>query len=58
MSAFERLLVPGCAPGNRGSRRGRTKTAEIEDSMLGPETLSKVLLLQLQQEERQEGVSR
>ena len=36
---------------------GRTKTAEIEDSMLGPETLAKVLLLQLQQEERQEGVS-
>jgi hypothetical protein len=39
------------------ARDGRTKTAEIEDSMLGPETLAKVLLLQLQQEERQEGVS-
>ena len=39
------------------ARDGRTKTAEIEDSMLGPEALAKVLLLQLQQEERQEGVS-
>ena len=39
------------------ARDGRTKTAEIEDSMLGPETLAKVLLLQLQQEERQDGVS-
>jgi hypothetical protein len=39
------------------ARDGRTKTAEIEDSMLGPETLAKMLLLQLQQEERQEGVS-
>ena len=36
---------------------GRTKTAEIEESMLSPETLAKVLLLQLQQEERQDGVS-
>jgi hypothetical protein len=36
---------------------GRTKTAGIEDSMLSPETLAKVLLLQLQQEERQDGVS-
>jgi hypothetical protein len=36
---------------------GRTKTAGIEESMLGPETLAKVLLLQLQQEERQDGVS-
>jgi hypothetical protein len=35
---------------------GRTKTVEIEDSMLSPETLAKVLLLQLQQEERQDGV--
>ena len=36
---------------------GRTKTANIEESMLSPETLAKVLLLQLQQEERQDGVS-
>ena len=36
---------------------GRTKTAEIEDSMLSPETLAKVLLLQLQQQERQDGVT-
>jgi hypothetical protein len=36
---------------------GRTKTAGIEDSMLGPETLARVLLLQLQQEGRQDGVS-
>jgi hypothetical protein len=36
---------------------GRTKTAGIEDSMLSPETLARVLLLQLQQEERQDGVS-
>ena len=35
---------------------GRTKTAGIEDSMLSPETLAKVLLLQLQQEERQDDV--
>ena len=35
---------------------GRTKTAGIEDSMLSPETLARVLLLQLQQEERQDGV--
>ena len=32
---------------------GRTKTAEIEDSMLSPETLAKMLLLQLHQEGRQ-----
>ena len=36
---------------------GRTKTAGIEESMLSPEILAKVLLLQLQQEERQDGVS-
>ena len=36
---------------------GRTKTAAIEESMLSPEILAKVLLLQLQQEERQDGVS-
>jgi hypothetical protein len=36
---------------------GRTKTAAIEESMLSPETLARVLLLQLQQEERQDGVS-
>ena len=36
---------------------GRTETAGIEDSMLSPATLAKVLLLQLQQEERQDGVS-
>jgi len=36
---------------------GRTKTAGIADSMLSPETLARVLLLQLQQEERQDGVS-
>jgi hypothetical protein len=36
---------------------GRTKTAGIVDSMLSPETLARVLLLQLQQEERQDGVS-
>jgi hypothetical protein len=36
---------------------GRTKTVQIEESMLSPETLAKVLLLQLQQEERQDGVS-
>ena len=36
---------------------GRTKMAEIEEDTLSPETLAKVLLLQLQQEERQEGVS-
>jgi hypothetical protein len=35
---------------------GRTKTAGIEESMLSPEILAKVLLLQLQQEERQDGV--
>jgi len=40
------------------ARDGRTKTAEIEESMLSPEILAKVLLLQLQQEERQEGLSR
>jgi hypothetical protein len=28
---------------------GRTRTVEIEESMLGPETLAKVLLLQLHQ---------
>ena len=39
------------------ARDGRTKTAEIEESMLSPEILAKVLLLQLQQEERQDGVS-
>jgi hypothetical protein len=36
---------------------GRTKTAGIEESMLSPEILAKVLLLQLQQEERQDGAS-
>ena len=36
---------------------GRTKTAGIEESMLSPKILAKVLLLQLQQEERQDGVS-
>ncbi len=36
---------------------GRTKIANIEESLLSPETLAKVLLLQLQQEERQDGVS-
>jgi hypothetical protein len=36
---------------------GRTKTAGIEDSMLSPQTLARVLLLQLQQEERQDDVS-
>jgi hypothetical protein len=36
---------------------GRTKTAGVEDSMLSPETLARVLLLQLQQEERQDRVS-
>ena len=36
---------------------GRTKTAGIEESMLSREILAKVLLLQLQQEERQDGVS-
>ena len=36
---------------------GRTKTANIEESMLSPETLAKVLLLQMQQEKRQDGVS-
>jgi hypothetical protein len=36
---------------------GRTRTAGIEESMLSPETLAKVLLLQLQQEERQDCVS-
>jgi len=35
---------------------GRTK-AGIEESMLSPEILAKVLLLQLQQEERQDGAS-
>ena len=32
---------------------GRTKTAEIEDSMLSPETLARMLFLQLHQEGRQ-----
>jgi hypothetical protein len=36
---------------------GRMKTAEIEESMLTPETLAKVLILRLQQEERQDGVT-
>jgi hypothetical protein len=31
--------------------------AGIEDSMLSPETLAKVLLLQLQQQERQDGAT-
>jgi hypothetical protein len=34
---------------------GRTKTAEIEDSMLGPETLARMLLLQLHEEGRRAG---
>jgi hypothetical protein len=29
---------------------GRTKTVEIEESMLGPETLARMLLLQLHRE--------
>jgi hypothetical protein len=33
------------------ARDGRTKTVEIEESMLSPETLAKMLLLQLHQEE-------
>lgn len=31
---------------------GRTKTAKIEEGMLGPETLAKMLLFQLHQEGR------
>jgi DNA-binding protein YbaB len=31
---------------------GRTKTVEIEESMLSPETLARMLLLQLHQAER------
>ena len=34
---------------------GRTKTAEIGDSMLSPETLARMLLLQLHQEGRRAG---
>ena len=31
---------------------GRTRTVDIEESMLGPETLAKMLLLQLHRERR------
>ena len=32
------------------ARNGRTKTADIEEGMLSPETLAKMLLLQLHRE--------
>jgi hypothetical protein len=35
------------------ARDGRTKKVEIEEGMLSPETLAKMLLLQLHQEGRQ-----
>ena len=37
------------------ARDGRTKTADIKESMLSPETLARMLLLQLHQERRRAG---
>ena len=37
------------------ARDGRTKTAEIEESMLSPETLARMLLLQLHEEGQRAG---
>jgi hypothetical protein len=53
--------VSGCFEVSHGiitviASDGRMKTADIDEAVLGPETLAKMLLLQLHQEKRSGGL--